>query len=49
MNKYLKYCNKRILEEDDYITIFKSDIFPILQNYYGIFEIPKLDYFCDSV
>ena len=49
MNKYLKYCNKRILEEDDYIKIFKSDILPILQNYYGIFEIPKLDYFCDSV
>ena len=29
MDKYIKYCSKRQLEED-YKTIFKTDIFPIL-------------------
>ena len=48
MDIYVKYCNKRILEED-YLTIFKTDIFPILQKYYGIFDSPNLYEFCDSV
>ena len=48
MNKYLNFCNKRKLTEDYYQT-FKTEIFPILQNFYGKFNYPRLDDFCDSV
>ena len=48
MDKYFNFCKKRKLSED-YNQIFKKDIFPILQNYYGIFNSPNLDDFCDSV
>ena len=48
MDEYLKFCKKRILEID-YKDIFDKEIFPILQNFYGINKSPNLEDFCDSV
>lgn len=48
MEKYIKFCKIRKLTEDYYQT-FKTEIFPILQNFYGKSKYPKLEDFCDSV
>ena len=48
LDKYSNYCkNKRSLV--DYNQIFKKEIYPILQDCYGIESSPSLHEFCDSV
>ena len=48
LDKYSNYCkNKRSLV--DYNQIFKKEIYPILQDCYGIISIQNLHEFCDSV
>ena len=49
LDKYRNYCkNKRSLGVD-YNQIFQSEIFPILQNCFGIKNSPNIGGFCDSV
>ena len=48
MNKYKKLSKNRILNID-YRQYFNSEIFPILNNCFGVQKAPNLHKFCESV
>jgi hypothetical protein len=47
MDKYMNSCKKRLLDPD-YQQIYKTEIFPILQNCFNKTELPEIYLFCDS-
>ena len=49
MDNYSSYCKKKRSLGPNYNEIFKTNIFPILKDCYGMTTIPNLGVFCDSV
>ena len=49
MDDYSSYCKKKRSLGPDYNEIFKTNIFPILKDCYGMKKMPFLILFCDSV